>query len=103
MPNNRFTLRIQNNRAGGVAEIQKMLSGIPEVGKVYTPKGYPEVHFKVKEVDACITQREDGIEQYLFITCCDPADPAEKSDTEFIGNEWIEIGFELAPDAAHAA
>lgn len=102
MPNHHFRAHFQSNRVGGVAEMQKMLSGIPEVGKVYTPKGHPEVHFKVIEVDVSLTQGEEGVERSFFITCCDPADPTEKADFEFIGDEWIEIGFELEPDAALA-
>jgi len=70
-----------------------MQNTLPEVGKTYAPKNFPDAHMKVKAVPA-------WSETSFRVECCDPEDPSETVDVELAGDEWRDQGFAPVPVTA---
>ena len=74
-----------------------MQNTLPEVGKTYAPKNFPDAHMKVKEVYASLRNSDTGNETIFSVKCSNPEDPSETVDVEFTGDEWRDHGFTPTP------
>lgn len=74
-----------------------MQNTLPEVGKTYAPKDFPDAHMKVKEVITFMINSDASNETSFVVECCDPEDPSEMVDIELTGDEWRDQGFTSVP------
>ena len=70
-----------------------MQNTLPEVGKTYAPKNFPDAHMKAKEVIALLRNSDTVNETTFTVRCSDPEDPSETVDVELTGDEWRDQGF----------
>jgi hypothetical protein len=82
---------VTNNKAA--APMQTILPQLPEVGKIYAPKDFPDAYMKVKEVYAYVRLTESSREEGFMVSCCDPDDPDETLDVDILMNEWQDQQF----------
>jgi len=68
---------------------------LPEIGKVYAPKDFPDAHMLVKEVEAYIHLSESKAKVEFIATCDDPFNPGSEGEIEILREEWVAQGFAL--------
>ncbi len=73
---------------------------LPEVGKIYISKILPDVQVRVTDVVAYVHLTETDNEQSLIVTCSNMSDLSGTTEFEFVGEEWDEHEFMIAPEAA---
>lgn len=73
--------------------MQTTLPQLPEVGKIYVPKDFPDAYMKVKEVYAYVRLTESSREGTFIVSCCDPNNPDEAVDVDIVGDEWQDQQF----------
>jgi len=75
--------------------MQTALQQLPEIGKVYTPKDFPDAHMLVKEVEAYVHLSENKTKVEFLATCDDPCNPGSEEVIEILSEEWVAQGFAL--------
>lgn len=73
--------------------MQTTLPQLPEIGKIYAPKDFPDAHMLVKEVEAYVHLSESKTKVEFVATCGDPYGSGEV--IEILREEWIAQGLAL--------